>query len=149
MIRNPARRVRSLNQEIEQIDQMLTELVGQVAPSLLELHGIGPDNAASLLVTAGDKPQRIRSEGAWANLCGVAPISASSGKVVRYRLNRGGDRHANAALYRMVLTRMSNHPETRRYVARRRAEGRSTGEIIRCLKRYGARQIFKHLPAVT
>ncbi len=147
VIRNLARRVRSLNEEMGQIDRMLTGLIEQTAPSLLELHGVGPDNAASLLVTAGDNPERIRSEGGWAHLCGTAPIEASSGKVVRYRLNRGGDRHANAALYRMVLTRMSNHPETRRYVARRRAEGKSTGEIIRCLKRYGARQIFKHLSA--
>ncbi len=79
-------------------------------------------------------------------MCGVTPIPASSGKITRYRLNRGGDRNANAALYRIVLTRMSSHDQTRQYVTRRRAEGRTTGEIMRCLKRYVARQVFKHLP---
>lgn len=145
VIRNLARRVRSLNQEIDQIDRMLIGLLQLTAPSLLGLHGIGPDNAASLLVAAGDNPERITSESGWAHLCGTAPIPASSGKVTRYRLNRGGDRHANAALYRIVLTRMRNDSETRRYVARRRAEGRSTSEIMRCLKRYVARQTYKHL----
>ncbi len=145
VIRNLARRVRSLNEEIGQIDRMLIGLLKQTAPSLLELYGIGPDNAASLLVAAGDNPERIRSESGWAHLCGVAPIPASSGKVVRYRLNRGGDRHANAALYRIVLTRMRSHQETRSYVARRREEGLSTPEIMRCLKRYVARQTYKHL----
>ncbi|MFQ5968734.1 MAG: IS110 family transposase [Acidimicrobiia bacterium] len=146
VIRNLARRVRSLNQEMGQIDRMLVDLLEQTAPSLLELHGIGPDNAASLLVAAGDNPERISSESGWAHLCGTAPIPASSGKVVRYRLNRGGDRHANAALYRIVLTRMRSHPQTRSYVTRRRAEGKSTSEIMRCLKRYVARQTYKHLP---
>ena len=107
---------------------------------------MGPDGAATLLVTAGDNPERIRSERSWAHLCGVTPIPASSGKTVRHRLNRGGDRHANSALHRIVLTRMSNHPETRAYVTRRRAEGLNSFEIMRCLKRYVARQVFKHLP---
>ena len=116
------------------------------APTLLELYGAGPDSAATLLVAAGDNPDRLRSERSWAHLCGVTPIAASSGKVIRYRLNRGGDRNANAALYRIVLTRMSSHQETRTYVARRRAEGLSTPEVMRCLKRYVARQVFKQLP---
>ncbi len=146
MIRNLARRVKALNTEIREIDVMLAGLIEQVAPSLLELHGVGTDTAASLLVTAGNNPERLGSEGSWAHLCGVTPIPASSGKVTRYRLNRGGDRQANAALYRIVLTRMSSHQETRRYVTRRRAQGLNTAEIMRCLKRYVARQTFKHLP---
>ena len=128
---------------------MLTELLAQTAPSLLALHGLGTDTAASLLVAAGDNPDRLHSEGSWAHLCGVTPLPASSGKTTRYRLNRGGDRHANAALYRIVLTRMSSDEQTRRYVARRRDEGRNTAEIMRCLKRYVARQTSKHLPQTT
>ena len=98
-------------------------------------------------MAAGDNPDRLGSEGSWARLCGVAPLPANSGKVTaRYRLNRGGDRQANAALYRIVLTRMSSDQQTRSYVARRRNEGLNTAEIMRCLKRYVARQVFKHLP---
>ncbi len=126
---------------------MLTELITETAPSLYELHGLGTDTAASLLVAAGDNPDRIHSEGSWAHLCGTTPLPANSGKVTtRFRLNRGGDRQANAALYRIVLTRMSSDQDTRRYVARRREEGLNTAEIMRCLKRYVARQTFKHLP---
>jgi hypothetical protein len=98
------------------------------------------------LVAAGNNPQRLRSEAAWAHLCGFAPIEASSGKTIRYQLNRGGNRQAKAALYRIVLTRMSSEPRTRAYVTRRRDEGRSTKEIIRVLKRYVAREAYKHLP---
>jgi len=147
VIRNLARRVKAFNTEMKQIDRMLISLLEQTAPSLLALHGLGPDTAASLLVTAGDNPNRLHSESAWAHLCGVTPIPASSGKVTRWRLNRGGDRNANAALYRIVLTRMSSHQQTRTYVTRRRTEGLSTAEIMRRLKRYVARQVFKHLPA--
>ena len=147
VIRNLARRIQGLNAEMRSIDAMLTELVAETAPSLLALYGAGPDTAASLLVTAGDNPDRLHTERSWAHLCGVAPLPASSGKTTRYRLNRGGDRHANAALYRIVLTRMSSDDETRAYVTRRRAEGMGTAEIMRCLKRYVARQVFKHLPA--
>ncbi|MEE8268237.1 MAG: IS110 family transposase [Gemmatimonadales bacterium] len=149
VIRALARRIEGLNDEMASIDATLTDLITATAPSLFALHGVGPDTAASLLVTAGDNPERLRSEGSWAHLCGVAPLPASSGKTIRYRLNRGGNRHANAALYRIVLTRMSNHPETRAYVTRRRAEGLNTGEVMRCLKRYVARRVFKHLPATT
>lgn len=109
------------------------------------MHGVGYDVAAKLLVAAGDNPQRLRGEAAFAHLCGVAPLEASSGKTVRHRLNRGGDRQANNALYRVVITRMASHPGTKGYVARRRAEGKSTGEIVRILKRYVAREAFKHL----
>ena len=145
VIRNLARRIQHLNTEMASIDHMLSGLVAATAPSLLELHGVGLDSAATLLVTAGDNPDRLRSEGSWAHLCGVAPLPASTGKTPRHRLNRGGDRQANAALYRIVLTRMSNHPETRRYVTRRRNEGRNTTEIMRSLKRYVDRHVFKHL----
>jgi transposase len=145
VIRNLARRIQHLNTEMASIDQMLSGLVTATAPSLLALHGVGLDSAATLLVCAGDNPDRLKSEGSWAHLCGVAPLPASTGRNARHRLNRGGDRQANAALYRIVLTRMSNHPETRRYVTQRRNEGRNTTEIMRSLKRYVARQVFKHL----
>jgi transposase len=148
VIRDLAQRIKRLNTEMQTIDHALIALLEQAAPSLLALYGLGPDTAATLLVTAGDNPDRIGSERAWARLCGVAPLPAGSGKTSgRFRLNRGGDRNANAALYRIVLTRMSSHPETRAYVARRRAEGRNTTEIMRSLKRYVARQVYKHLPA--
>ena len=140
------RRVLALDAEVAHIDELLAELVTATAPQLVALHGVGMDTAAALLVTAGDNPQRLRSEAAWAHLCGVAPIQASSGKVTRYRLNRGGDRQANAALWRIVITRMSSDARTRAYVARRLEEGRSKGEIIRVLKRYVAREVYRHLP---
>ena len=149
VIRNLARRIRSLDAEMKTIDHALTGLISETAPSLFELHGVGVDTAASLLVTAGDNPDRLHNERSWAHLCGVTPLPASSGKVTRHRLNRGGDRQANAALHRIVLTRMSSHPETRTYVARRREEGLNTTEIMRCLKRYVARQTYKHLPHMT
>jgi transposase len=144
VIRNLARRVKSLHAEMRVIDETLRSLIEETAPGLVALHGVGTDTAASLLVTAGDNPDRIHNERSWAHLCGVTPIPASSGKTIRHRLNRGGDRQANAALYRIVLTRMSSHDETRRYVKRRRQEGLNTAEIMRCLKRYVARQTFKH-----
>ena len=140
------RRVLALDEEKAELDAHLGVLVRQCAPQLLEVHGIGVDTAALLLVAAGDNPQRLRSEAAWAHLCGVSPIQASSGKVTRYRLNRSGDRQANHALWRIAITRMRNHPETRAYVERRLAEGKSKPEIIRMLKRYIAREIFPMLP---
>ena len=147
VIRNLARRIKSLDAEMRTIDQTLRSLIEETAPSMLELYGVGVDTAATLLATAGDNPDRLHSEGSWAHLCGVTPLPANSGKTTtKFRLNRGGDRQANAALYRIVLTRMSSHPETRAYVARRRTDGLSTPEIMRCLKRYVARQTYKHLP---
>jgi transposase len=149
-MRGLARRIESLNTETKALDAMLTTLVKDTAPSLVGLYGVGTDTAATLLVTAGDNPQRLRSEGSWAHLCGVCPIPAGSGKTSgRHRLNRGGNRQANAALYRIVLTRMSRDERTRAYVARRRGEGKNTAEIMRCLKRYVARETFKHLPRTT
>jgi transposase len=140
------RRVLALDDEITTINALLAPLITATAPSLLEVHGVGVDTAATLLVAAGDNPHRLRSEAAWAHLCGVAPIQASSGKVTRWRLNRGGDRQANGALWVVVITRMSSDPRTRAYVARRLEEGRTKAEIIRILKRYVAREVFRHLP---
>ncbi len=146
VIKSLARRIKSLDAEMKTIDQTLRSLIKETAPALLEMYGVGVDTAATLLVTAGDNPERLHSERSWAHLCGVTPLPASSGKVTRHRLNRGGDPQANAALYRIVLTRMSSDEETRRYVTRRREKGLSTPEIMRCLKRYVARQTYKHLP---
>ena len=119
--------------------------MAQAVPELVSLPGIGTDNAATLLVVAGDNPQRLRSEASFASLCGVAPIEASSGKVVRHRLNRGGNREANRALYMICLARMRRDRRTQEYVARRTAEGKSKREIIRCLKRYVAREVYRVL----
>jgi transposase len=145
-MRTLGRRVAVLDQEKADLDELLGELVAKTAPELLALHGVGIVTAAALLVAAGDNPARLRSEAAWAHLCGVAPLEASSGKVVRRRLNRGGDRQANAALWRIAMVRMSSDPRTRDYVARRVEEGRSKLEIIRMLKRYIAREVYRHLP---
>jgi transposase len=140
------RRVLALDEELDRLDVLLEGLVVAAAPQLLDLHGVGSDTAATLLVAAGDNPERLRSEAAWANLCGVAPLQASSGRVTRHRLNRGGNRQANHALWRIVITRMSSDSRTRVYVARRLNEGLSKPEIIRVLKRYVAREIWRHLP---
>jgi transposase len=142
------RRVVDIDADCARLHAELSELVTATAPSLVGLHGIGVHTAALLLVAAGDNAQRIPSEAAFAHLCGVAPIHASSGKVTRHRLNRGGNRQANHALWRIVFTRMSSDPRTRAYVERRRLEGRSTPEIMRVLKRYVAREVFRHLPGV-
>ncbi len=140
------RRVIALDAETDKLDELLAELVSVTCPQLLAVFGVGIDTAAALLVAAGDNPERLRSEPAWAHLCGVAPIQASSGKVTRWRLNRGGDRQANAALWRIAICRMSNDPRTRAYVERRAKEGLGKGEIIRVLKRYVAREVYPLLP---
>jgi transposase len=141
-----ARRVLSLQEERARLDGLIEELVKQTAPGLLALYGVGVDGAATLLVAAGDNPERLRSEAAWAHLCGVSPIEASSGKVTRHRLNRGGNRQANAALWHIVMVRMVSDPRTRAYVVRRTKEGKSKLEIMRMLKRYVAREVYRHLP---
>jgi transposase len=146
-MRSLGQRVQAAEVDARLIDKMLRELIEATAPSLLELYGCGVDTAAILLVAAGDNPDRIRNEAAWAHLCGVAPLPATSGKTVdRHRLNRGGNRQANHALWRIVFTRMSSDERTQHYVERRLAEGRSRAEIMRILKRYVARETFKHLP---
>jgi transposase len=139
------RRMLLLDEQIKQVERRLGDLVKQTSPGLLAVYGVGPDTGASLLVAAGDNPQRLRSEAAWAHLCGVAPIQASSGKVVRHRLNRGGDRMANAALWGIVFARTVSHQPTKVYLERRLKEGRSKREIVRCLKRYVAREVYPHL----
>ena len=111
--------------------------------------GVGTDSAGALLVAAGDNPERLRNEATFAQLCGVAPIDASSGKQQRHRLNRGGDRQANSALWHIVITRMVNDPDTRDYIERRDTEGRTKKEAFRCLKRYIAREVFPLLPHET
>ena len=138
-----ARRVLALRDEAKELRAHLQTLTAALAPALVELIGIGPDSAAALLVSAGDNPARLRSEAAFAALCGTNPIPASSGKTTRHRLNRGGDRAANAALHRAVVTRMHWHEPTKIYVARRTTEGKSKPEIMRCLKRYLARQVYR------
>jgi transposase len=144
-LRSVARRYETLSAEIAELEAHLDRLVAQVAPELVSLPGIGTENAATLLIVAGDNPQRLGSEASFANLCGVAPIEASSGKVVRHRLNRGGNREANRALYMICLARMRRDRRTKEYVARRTAEGKSKREIIRCLKRYVAREVYRVL----
>jgi len=146
-LRELGRRALGLEDEIDRLDDLLEPIVADHAPGLLNMFGAGIFVAATLAVAAGDRPDRIRNEAAWAHLCGVAPIPASSGKTTgRYRLNRGGNRQANSALHRIVLVRMGHHEPTRDYFERRRAEGRTTLEIMRCLKRYVARETFKQLP---
>jgi transposase len=140
------RRVLALDAEKEQLEDLLSKLVEKTAPELLGLYGVGVDTAAALLVAAGDNPERLRSEAAWAHLCGAAPIEASTGKVKRWRLDRGGDRQANAALYVIVITRMSADKRTRAYVERRLAEGKTKPDIVRILKRYVAREVYHYLP---
>jgi transposase len=144
-LRELGRRAQFLDGQLARLDGLITPLVTARAPGLLGLYGVGPDTAAMLLIAAGDNPGRLRSEAAWAHLCASAPIPASSGKVARHRLNRGGDRQANHALWRIVITRMGSHSPTRAYVARRSKEGLSKPEIIRCLKRYAARETYRYL----
>lgn len=141
-----AQRWLSLHTEIKTHTKALEALTAQAAPDLVAAFGVGFDTAAEILIAAGDNNNRVRSEAAFAKLCGSCPIPASSGKTQRHRLNRGGNRQANAALYRCVIVRMHWHPETIAYVQRRTAEGLSKKEIIRCLKRYVARQLFALLP---
>lgn len=141
-LRSIARRWQQLDEEIKTHERLLADLTAQVVPQLVDAFGIGADTASELLIVAGDNIDRVRSEAAWARLCGVAPIPASSGMTTRHRLNRGGHRQANAALYRAVIVRMQHHGPTKAYVARRTAEGKTKAEIIRCLKRLLARETW-------
>lgn len=149
MLRRLARRHHTLDTEVRELDHDLTALVRQAAPELINRRGVGTDTAGQLLVTAGDNPHRMRSEAAFAHLIGVAPLPASSGKTQRHRLNRGGDRHANNALYVITLSRMRHDPRTQNYVTRRTQEGLTKHEIIRCLKRHIAREIYRALTTPT
>lgn len=149
-LRDLARRWKSLDEEIKALNNQLDALVRAAAPDLLELPGVGVEIAGQFLITAGDNPARIRNEAAFAKLCGVAPQPASSGRTSgRHRLSRSGDRAANSALYIVTIVRMRHHQPTRDYLERRTAEGLTKREIIRCLKRYIAREVFKNLPQAT
>lgn len=144
-LRSLACRYRQLSREIHDLETELDRLTRTAAPALVSVFGIGPDTAATLLIAAGSNPERLHSEAAFASLCGVNPIPASSGKTNRHRLNRGGDRQANAALYRIVLVRLRHDRRTKTYMCRRTMEGLSKTEVIRCLKRYVAREVFSVL----
>ena len=137
-----ARRIQALTTEERELQRQITAVLAAHAPQLLDQHGVGPDSASALLVTAGDNPDRMHSQASFAALCGVNPIEASSGKTRRRRLNRGGDRRANSALYHIALTRSRTDQRTRDYLDRRRSQGLTRREAIRCLKRYIAREVY-------
>jgi transposase len=144
-----ARRYEELSAEIAELDKAMAALVEEATPEgFMEIQGVGTQVAAALVTTLGDNFERLGSEASFAALCGASPVDASSGKQVRHRLNRGGDRQANSALWRIVRTRMRHDPRTIAYVARRTEEGKTEKEIIRCLKRYVARELYKALVVV-
>ena len=144
-LRELAGKIGFLDAQCGRLRIRIGELAAQASPALVGLTGVGPHVAAQLLAAAGDNPQRLSSEAAFAKLCGACPIPASSGKTSRHRLNRGGDRRANNALFTMVLVRMRHDPATRAYTARRSAEAKTRKEIIRCLQRYIAREVYQAL----
>ena len=140
-------RIVSLDDELAELGEQITAHVTAVAPELLARFGVGPDTAAALLVAAGDNPERLHSEAAWAHLCGAAPIPASSGKSAGYvRLDNGGDRQANSALWRIVMVRIAHDPRTTAYFDRRVKDGHTKRDVIRILKRYVARELYRYLP---
>lgn len=141
-LKSLARRYLELHDEVADLDDMIEAIVTDLAPELITLNGVGLNSAAQLLLTAGDNPERLRSEASFAALCGVSPVPASSGKTTRHRLNRGGDRAANSALHIIAIGRLRLDPKTQEYVARRIAQGHSKLEAIRCVKRYIAREVF-------
>src|SRR2546423_1408538 len=141
-LRELGRRADFLDGQLGRLDELIVPLVTARAPGLLALYGIGPHTAALLLIAAGDHPERLRSEAAWAHLCACAPIPASSGKVTRHRLNPGGDRQASHALWRIAFTRLGSDPATRPYVERRTKEGKCKAGSPRCLTRYVAREVY-------
>jgi transposase len=142
-LRSVARRYRDLSEEIAGLEVQIERVASQAAPELSALDGVGPDTAATLLIAAGDNPERLKSEASFAHLCGAAPVQASSGKVVRHRLNPGGNRDANRALQVVALNRLRRDDRTQAYVARRTAEGKTKKEAMRCLKRYIARETYR------
>jgi transposase len=145
-LRELAQRVLHLDEQLKDVTARLRRITKAIAPDLVAIKAVGPDVASTLLMTAGDNPDRLNSESAFAALCGSNPIPASSGKTNRHRLNRGGDRHANAALWRIVFVRLGYDQRTRDYVAKRTAEGKTKAEIMRCLKRYVVREVYAALP---
>ena len=147
-LKSLARRILELNDEIAELDRLIGPLVEELAAPLLQLEGVGIENAGEFVVTAGENPDRLRCEASFAMLCGACPIPASSGKTQRHRLNRGGNRQANSALHMVVISRMRLDPRTKAYVTGRRQDGLSKREIIRCLKRYVAREVYKAITAI-
>jgi transposase len=146
-LRELAQRIVQLQAQLKTVVARLHRITKSTAPELVAIHGVGPDVASTLLLTAGDNPHRLRSEASFAALCGASPLPANSGKRQnRHRLNHGGDRHANAALWRIAIVRLSHDQRTKDYLARRTTDGKNTGEILRCLKRYIAREVFTALP---
>lgn len=141
-LKSLARRYLELHDEIADLDAMIAAIVDELAPALVTRNSIGHASAAQLLLTAGANSERLHSEASFAALCGVSPVPASSGKITRHRLNRGGDRAANSALHIIAIGRLRTDPRTKSYIAKRIAEGHSKLEAIRCLKRYIAREIF-------
>ena len=142
-----AHRIQSLDREIAELNEKIESLLLVTAPDLLGLFGVGPDTAASLLVAAGDNPERLHSEAAWAHLCGVSPVPADSGKNAGHlRRHTGGDRQANSALWRIAMVRIAHDPETTAYFERRVKEGRTKRDVIRILQRYIAREVYRYLP---
>lgn len=148
-MRSLARRILDLNDEIADLDDLIEPLVADLGARLLERPCIGVETAGQLLVTAGENPQRLRSEAAWAMLCGVAPLPASSGNTNRHRLNRSGDRQANRALHMIAISRLRTDERTQAFAARKTAEGKTKREIIRCIKRYIARETYPLLQPLT
>jgi transposase len=144
-LRSLAERWAALDSELQLLDEQLAHLVRTVAAPLLAVRGVGVDTTGALLVAAGDNPERLSSEASFAALCGASPVDASSGRQHRHRLNRGGNRDANRALWVIALVRMASDPSTQSYVQRRTQEGLSKKEILRCLKRYIARQLYRLL----
>jgi transposase len=144
-IRSLAARCRELDAEAARLEHHIDTITATAAPRLRAVYGVGPDTAATLMSALGDNPARLPNEAAFAKLCGVCPVEASSGKTIRHRLNRGGDRDANRALHVILVVRLRRHQPTRDYMARRTAEGKSKNEVMRCLKRYIAREVFHAL----
>jgi len=145
-LRELAQRIQLLDEQLARTKTRLARITTSVAPQLLARKGVGPDTASAILVSAGDNPHRLRDERSFAALAGSNPIPASSGKTTRHRLNRGGDRQLNAALWRIAIVRLATDPDTRAYLARRTGEGKTKTEAIRCIKRYIAREVFAALP---
>ena len=145
-LRELAQRIQQLEDQLQRVVARLSRITSKTAPEMVTTHGVGPDTASTLLVTAGDNTHRLSTERSWAALLGSNPIPASSGKTNRHRLNRGGDRQANAALWRIAIVRMRTDPDTRAYIDKRIKEGKTKTEAIRCLKRYIARELYSKLP---
>lgn len=141
-LRALAQRALALEAEAKAFEVQIVALVRTTCPRLLDVTGVGPEIAAMMLIAMGDNPRRFGSEAAFARICGVSPVDASSGRQIRHRLNRGGNRQANRALHTVIVVRLRMDPATRAYMTRRLTEGKTKPEVMRCLKRYVVREIF-------